>query len=116
MPWWLVKQIRRAVRKIAQKVGAVSPYDFYDWRVPWASKKDIQQDRERYNALNTDGRFVIDSRIYLSFLAKQNFSNLRVCKMLQFLRFKMIIIIESERFQVMLKKLCIHIFIFLRVF
>ncbi|MDD7295843.1 MAG: hypothetical protein PUG77_00920 [Helicobacter bilis] len=62
MPWWLVKQIRRAVRKIARKVGAVSPYDFYDWRVPWASKKDIQQDRERYNALNTDGRFVIDSK------------------------------------------------------
>lgn len=76
MPWWLVKQIRRAVRKIARKVGAVSPYDFYDWRVLWASKKDIQQDRERYNALNTDGRFVIDSRIYLSFLAKQNFSKL----------------------------------------
>ncbi|WP_104718170.1 hypothetical protein [Helicobacter trogontum] len=62
MLWWFMKQMRRVVRKIARKIGAVSPYDFYDWKVPWASNRDIQHDRECYNARNTDKRFVIDRK------------------------------------------------------
>ncbi len=59
--WFIHKQMRRIARKLGVKVGAISPYDFYDWRTPWASRSEIQKDREQYNALNKDNRFVLHS-------------------------------------------------------
>lgn len=62
MLWFIIKQMRRVVRKIGHKIGAISPYDFYDWRTPWASNKEINQDKLQYNVLNKDDRFILDNK------------------------------------------------------